>query len=323
MRFSYVALAMFGLASIAGLAQSFGASPALGRIGPSRPAPHKLAAGHVYVLDYQNNQSSKVFRFPLSGGIVASQPDSTLFVTAVGGFFAVGLDGSLYVDAGQQILVYAPGAHGHDPPSRTIAVGPKILGRGALAVDANQYVYIAAGSGVQVIAPNGQTVGSISESTTSVYGLAVDQYGNLFVQLNFAGSDTRNAWFVYATPESSPTLIRQSCVGVHRSLLLDLAVDGNQVFLARVAHITRVPDTTNACPLAPYRYEISANVFPGMFWPMIAASGGHVFVVDRNTDFTSTRRLLELSESGGQNQTPIADVHYAGFVFPGTVAVGP
>jgi len=270
------------------------------------------ATGHVDVLDAG---AGAVFRFPLRGGVVASRPDSTLDVP-LGFGLAVAADGTTYVSdyLHQRIVVYPAGARGHARPTQTIFLP---LPPHELVVDPNGYMFVllvssrTGSSEIVGVAPTGQIVTTIADQNAK--SLAMDPQGNLYV-----GDD--GGFKVYANPETSPYVIRSSCVRANLVTNMAISPEG-RIFLGRFppffSFITRAPDTIDACPVPLGLFSMFVEDSPPLYLPYIAAGDGVVFTVE-----STNVRLLQLDPNKG-HQVPVADVRYAGFKAPAAVAVGP
>ncbi len=141
--------------------------------------------------------------------------------------------------------------------------------------------------------------------------LALDPQGNLYV-----GYD--NGYNVYATPETSPTLIRSSCLRERKSPISGMTVSpAGRVFLARIGYMTRFRDTMSSCPVPFGLYNMFVQDDPSFYLPYLAWGGGFLFSVEYYN-----KRLLQLDPNKA-HQTPITDVRYSGFEGPYGIAVGP
>jgi hypothetical protein len=275
-----------------------------------RPHAGQSPTLHVYVADAN---AGTIDRFPLIAGVLAATPDATLDVPVDSLAIAVAANGTMYVGDGadSEILVYAAGAQGNAKPLLTIPVPlPPI----DVAVDANGYVFTRATgtnglSKVYGYAPSGSQAIEIDLTQASM--LAFDPQGNLYL-----GYDS--GYNVYATPETSPTLIRTSCLRELKSPISGMAVSSNgRVFLGRIGYMTRFRDTMSSCPVPFGLYNMFVQDDPAFYLPHLASGGGFLFSVE-----FYQKRVLQLDPNKA-HQTPISDVRYAGFQGPYGIAVGP
>jgi uncharacterized repeat protein (TIGR03803 family) len=321
---------LFGTTQFGGSA-GYGTVFALGS-GPARATQpvHKSRAvatrktsapaseGHVYVLRdtpgaREGTDHGVLFRFPIVGGVVSSLPDSILttgpyipFAYPCGA--AVAGDGRQYVSAGTQFIdVFAPGAHGNDPPIQQLTVGGGAHFACLLAISKRGYLFAQANFyGVNVFAPDGHFIRSIKRFVG--IELAVDPQGNVY-----DGDGTTID--VFATPVRFPKLVRSLCVSTAGSAG-DLAVsERGDLFISRKHSITRVPDTTTLCPLPPAQFTIYVPSRPGLQPTSLAVAHDHLFVIAGRTE------LLQL-DPNKRGQEPIADIHFPHDLAT-TVAVGP
>lgn len=306
-----------------GVAAAAQAHPALG-----------VAKGHVYVLDATVAPALyHLLRFPVTGGVIAAEPDSKLDVprgtlpqfTPPTVSFAVGGDGSayLYYPVQKQVLVYAPGASGHAKPIATIPVPDPSPVPGAIAVDANKYLYVPTfASPALVIAPNGKIAGHVSTGFVEYQGnpIAIGPEGDLWLS---AGADNFQLG-VYATPETNPTLLRSPCPPVLFYNSLAITSDG-QLLMDGGTFIVLLPGSVRECPVSGvWSKELSVNLYPDAALgsdpyapPQIAVSGHDIFEVDRR------RRVIEYDVEGGWDQKPISVVAWPGLRKPFAIATGP
>lgn len=227
--------------------------PALARGGFS------MRVGHAYAGGIQ-----QVWQFPLTGGIIASQPDGRL--TGVGAPAAIGPGGGLFATAPGDGHSVAARVELFSTPQlsllRTLNVAfpkGKWLGMtvSALALDHEGYLYVgyvvrrppsAVQRGIFVYRPfamgNATPTVTIPERT-GVGGMAFDAQGNLYVSRTSLGDI-----LVYASPSTQPVLTRSLGGGpIHHPS--GLRIDStNELYVACLSnesstYVLAYPDTAS------------------------------------------------------------------------------
>ncbi len=185
--------------------------------GATGPAPtHSIAppSGTQFTALLGADASGNVYATATaSGGTVdvlvyapdaASGPLRTIVVPPAGGGGGDGTvarDGSVYLDLGTQLSVYAPGANGNAAPSRTIAAqsGASLV-EPVLAVDGSGEIFALFGGAIRVYPANaGATtppaglIPGASAGLNGNVGLAFDASGDLLVANRFNHSITAYA----------------------------------------------------------------------------------------------------------------------------------
>lgn len=207
------------------------------------PAPDQQK--HVYVSYYGAHvQKPVVAAYPLVGPKPAARPDRVY--VGVSAPIAIGPDGRLYTTSGSFSNTIAVFAAGSTKLERTITIPSSVCSYyprpSAVAVDANNYLYVAynsvcsilvsvksalPGSGVLVYPPSASgssapaaviDIGNFPDETCCAAGLAIDRTGDL----NLAVNGSLAYVSTYATPETKPTLVRTL---LSQEVLGDLAVD--------------------------------------------------------------------------------------------------
>lgn len=287
-------------------------------------ARHRHASGppaELFVAD----DTGTVYVFPIQDGLPVTTPARTLDTGMGLTSLAVGSDGTTYAVSESRINIYVPGALGSDQPERTL----NVAGNGAwsVAIDQQDYLYVGIfNQAVNVYAPgaqgNDQPLTSISEAGFGlVGGLALDGVGNLYVTTDAPGLSE------FATPQSDPTEIRNTCFGVKSGLngvavapdgTAFVAVDGSP-HLDHTSYIAPVAPTESGCPVKRRRlYAVPTFLDP----VGVAEFNGHIFVADAQYA-NKGPAIVVMDETQRGHRSPLFVLKNANFNHPRGVAVGP
>jgi hypothetical protein len=277
-------------------------------------------AAVLYVADVG---ADAVFGYPLTRGIPASVPTTTLLLTYMPLQLAMAPDGALYVEnaAERRVDVYAQGASGHAHSMRTIEL-PYVPQ--AIATDVEGYLYVAdPTSTVDIYAPTARRhakpvahvpLGSLLAGITS---LALDASGRLFAGGGGPGGITV---VEYANPRGSSVFVRS--LKTFSQAPLEMAVDATgELYLVDIyTRVYTYEPAAIACCLFLYPFDRQPAPQAQSFYLVgIALDARHAFLISAGKSVAPTIYTVDMLRGP---QTPLSVVTGANLKTPAYVVVG-